>query len=338
MRRRVLAIANVTCLEQCDVSGFIPSPDRSRITGVSVQHRSEAGRSESLHADLVIDASGRGSRTPKWLESFGYAAPTESSVQIGFAYTTRLYRQDPRLLPHAKAIYTQATPPHRKRGGGLFPMENGRWLVTLTGYEGHHAPATEEGFLAHAKALEAPDIYNVIRSAEPLSDFMTYGFPSSLRRHYEKLKRFPEGLLVVGDAMCSFNPIYGQGMTASAVEAQILDECLRASAKPVRARDFFKRAAKAIEHPWRVSVGADFCFTGTTGPKPPLADLVNWYVGHVRKTTHRDPVTARAFMEVIAMTQAPTSLFHPRIALRVLRYRRSRGAAPHGLRSADTVS
>lgn len=338
VRRRVLGIANIRCLEQCDVTAFVTSPDRARVTGVMVHRRAEGAGTEALHADLVVDATGRGSRTPKWLEALGYARPEESNIKIGFGYTTRLYRQDPHLLPNAKAIYTQSTPPHEKRSGGLFPIEGRRWIVTLTGYDGHHAPATEAGFLAHARSLETPDIYNVVRSAEPVSDFMVHGFPSSLRRHYEKLKRFPEGLLVVGDAMCSFNPIYGQGMTVGAIETDALDRCLRAARGPIQARSFFKRAASAIENPWMVSVGEDFRYTGTDGPKPPLTDAINWYVGHVHRTTHRDPTTARTFIEVIAMTQPPTALFQPRILRQVLRYRWFGRTTLQGASSAETVS
>jgi hypothetical protein len=112
----------------------------------------------------------------------GYPKPSESAITIGYGYTTRLYKQDPTCLPDAKAIFIQPTPPHVKRLGGLYPIEGERWIVTLGGYKGHHAPADEEGFLEHARNLSAPELYQVLRRAEPLSDFVTHGLPSNLRR------------------------------------------------------------------------------------------------------------------------------------------------------------
>ena len=246
-------------------------------------------------------------------------------IGIGYGYTTRLYRQDPTCLTDARMIFIQPTPPHDKRLGALYPIEGGRWIVTLGGYKGGHAPADEQGFLEHAKNLAAPDIYNVIRRAEPISDFVTHGLPSNLRRHYERLPRFPDGYLVVGDAMCSFNPIYGQGMSVSAMEADLLDRCLTASGRQggLRgfARGFFNGAAKVIDNPWMIAVGGDFLYSGVEGKKAPGTDLVNWYVGHVHNATHRDPAVTRAFIQVLMLLKAPSSLFHPRVVLQVLRNR-----------------
>ena len=325
VRRRVLTIANLTRLEQHDVAGLLASPDRTRVVGVTVRPRAEGQSESTLNADLVVDATGRGSRTPMWLESLGYPKPPETTIGIGYGYTTRLYRQDPTCLTDARVIFIQPTPPHDKRLGGLYPIEGGRWIVTLGGYKGGHAPADEQGFLDHAKSLAAPDIYNVIRRAEPISDFVTHGVPSNLRRHYEKLARFPEGYLVMGDAMCSFNPIYGQGMTVSAMEADLLDRCLAAASRQDRPRGifraFFDGAAKVIDNPWMIAVGGDFLYAGVEGKKALGTDLINWYVGHAHNATHRDPAVATALIQVLMLLKAPSSLFHPRVVLQVLKTR-----------------
>ncbi|MHB8813870.1 MAG: monooxygenase, partial [Steroidobacteraceae bacterium] len=201
-----------------------------------------------------------------------------------------------------------------------------RWIVTLGGYRDHHAPADEQGFLAHARALCAPDLHRVLERAEPVSDFIVHGFPSNLRRHYERMKDLPEGMLVMGDAMCSFNPIYAQGMTVSASEAEVLDRTLRQRAtNPAEgaARAYFTAAAKTIDNSWRIAAGEDFRYTGVIGRKALGTQLINWYVGRVHKATHRNQAASAAFIKVLMSMEAPTSLFQPHIALTVLK-----GAGP----------
>jgi hypothetical protein len=236
----------------------------------------------------------------------------------------------------------QPTPPHVKRLGGLYPIEGGLWIVTLGGYKNHHAPADEQGFLEHARSLCAPDLYEVLRRAEPVSDFVSYGFPSNLRRHYEKMSRFPQGYLVVGDAMCSFNPIYGQGMTVSAIEAEILDRCLARmrsrNTTSELAGEYFGRAAEAIDGPWMVAAGEDFRYSGTEGMRYPGTSAVNWYVGHVHKATQCDAAISDALIKVLMLIDAPSTLFHPRVVLPLLRDRlyarswppRDRARSAHG--------
>jgi 2-polyprenyl-6-methoxyphenol hydroxylase-like FAD-dependent oxidoreductase len=320
--RRVLRLPNLVCRPRHEAITLATNPDRSRVTGVIVRRVPADGCTELLEADLVVDASGRGSRSPAWLELLGYRRPTESTVTIGFGYTTRLYRQDAASLPQAKAIFIQPTPPQQKRVGALFPIEEGRWIVTLGGYRDHHAPADEQGFLAHARALCAPDLHRVLERAEPVSDFIVHGFPSNLRRHYERMRDFPERYLVVGDAMCSFNPIYAQGMTVSAWEAEALDGMLRQRATtPAKAatRAYFTAAARMIDKSWRIAAGEDFRYAGVAGSKALGTDIINWYVGRVHKATHRDPAISAAFIKVLMSLEAPTSLFKPGTALTVLK-------------------
>lgn len=327
VRRRVLTLPNLVCRQRHEAVTLAIHSDRSRVTGIVVRRVPADGLTELIGADLVVDATGRGSRSPAWLESLGYGRPAETAVNIGIGYTTRLYRQNAASLPDAKAIFIQPTPPQQKRLGALFPIEGERWIVTLGGYRDHHAPADEHGFLAHARALSSPDLYRVLQRAEPVSDFMVHGFPSNLRRHYERMKDFPDGYLVIGDAMCSFNPIYAQGMTVGAWEAEALKRVLTqgATARPkAAARAYFRAAAKMIDDSWRVAAGEDFRYTGVTGRKALGTDIINWYVGRVHKATHRDPAASAAFIKVLMSLEAPTSLFKPDIALRALKRARAR--------------
>lgn len=320
IRRHVLAIKNLTCLQYYNVQNLVASDDRKTITGVTVQQRTNGAPEERLEADLIVDATGRSSKSPKWLETLGYPRPKKSEIKVDVSYTTRIYQQNTELLPNAKGILTFPCPPHGKRSGALSIIEGGRWMVTLAGWLGERAPGNEQGFLDYAKSLARPDIYNVISQAKSLSDFVIHRLPSNLRNHYEQMSRFPDGYLVMGDAMCSFNPVYGQGMSVSAMEAEALNSCLQASiSRHGLAQDFFKRAAKAIENPWIMAAGEDFRFSGVEGPKPLGTDLINHYVSQIHKT--QDSKTTQALLKVMTLTHSPKILFDPKIIFRVIRHR-----------------
>lgn len=320
--RRVLALPNVECRWGHDALALHTNADRTRVTGITIRPTRADGGEELIEPDLVIDASGRGSRSPAWLESLGYGRPAETTVTIGFAYTTRVYWQNGVSLPDAKAIFIQPTPPEQKRVGALFPIEGGRWIVTLGGYRDHHAASDDEGFLAHARALAAPDLYRALLNAKPASNPVSYGLPSNLRRHYERMRRFPAGYLIVGDAMCSFNPTYAQGITVSALEVEALDRALmqhHGEASTGLARAYFSATAKRIDHAWMVAAGEDFRYSGVAGPKAPGTRFVNWYVGRIHRATHADPEIAAAFVKVLMSLEEPMSLLQPRIALKAMR-------------------
>lgn len=194
-------------------------------------------------------------------------------------------------------------------------------MVSLGGWHGHHAPNDDAGFLAFAKSLPAPDVYDIISRSKPLTDIFTYKFPASLRRHYEKLAQFPNGLLVLGDAVCSFNPLYGQGMTSAALQAELLDLLLKENQGSWQglAKPYFKRAAKIVDVPWQTAVGEDFRFPETKGSKAVGTDAISWYVAKVHRATHQDPVVGAVFLKVKGMIEPPTRLFHPHILWRVFR-------------------
>lgn len=326
IRRRVQALANVHIVDECDVEEPLFSPDRQHVTGVQVTLRGNGNQQRVFDADLVVDASGRGSASPKWLQAAGYGRPAESEVKINMGYATRLYRRRPGDLEGAALIMVTAGGPHDKRSGLVFPVEGDRWIVTLGGINGDHPPLDEQGYLAFARSLPAPDVYNIIAKTEPLSAITPHRFPSSLRRHYEKMASFPEGYLVLGDAVCSFNPIYGQGMTCAAMEVEALDGLLTKRSGNLQglAREFFGRAAKIVDNPWQMAVGADFRFPGTEGKKAASVDFINAYVAKVHRATHHDPVVQKAFLKVMNLMEPPASLFQPKVMIRVLRGTRAR--------------
>jgi hypothetical protein len=250
----------------------------------------------------------------------GYMPPQETEIKVNVCYTTRVYRRGPNDLPEGQLLMITPQPPHDKRSAFVFPIEGDRWLISLGGMAGDVPPTDEAGWSESARSLAIPDVYNMITRLEPLSDIITHRFPASLRRHYEKLTDFPTGYLVVGDAICSFNPVYGQGMTTACLQAAALDDVLQKQpALADLARIFFKQAAKVVDIPWQLAVGEDFRYPETIGPKAPGTDFINGYVERVHKATHNDTVVYSAFLEVMNLKKPPTSLFHPKIVWRVLR-------------------
>ncbi len=317
VRQRVLALPNVQAIEQCDVLGLVPSERGTRVRGVRLLRRASGSAEEVLEADLVVDATGRGSRTPTWLKELGYSSPQEDAVTVNLAYSTRLYRRRPEDLDGAKAIIIAASP-EQKRGGVMVAQENNRWIVSLTGFVGDHPPLDEEGFVAYARSLAAPDIYHIVKKAEPLSEAVPYCFKASVRRRYERLARFPEGFLVFGDAICSFNPIYGQGMSVAAIEALDLQQELRRGTDWLWKR-FFARAAQGIDIPWQIGVGSDLRFPEAEGKRTQTIRFTNAYIERLHRAAHCDPVVARAFNEVVNLLAPPQSLMRPGIVWRVFR-------------------
>ena len=182
--------------------------------------------------------------------------------------------------------------------GVALAIEGGRWMVTLGGWLGEAAPPDEFGFVDYARSLPAPDIHDLVRDAEPASDFTVHKFPSNLRRHYEDLRSPPAGFLVIGDALCSFNPIYGQGMTVAALEAEALGQTMaaldvRGSGPERLPRAFFRAAGRIVDRPWALAIGEDFRFPGVSGPRPRAAALLNWYVGKLQEAATVDQEVPR---------------------------------------------
>jgi 2-polyprenyl-6-methoxyphenol hydroxylase-like FAD-dependent oxidoreductase len=327
VRERVLALPQIELLDRATVKQLVATPasgdlsdaPNRRVTGVIVAPQDNTGQPTTLRADLVVDVTGRNSRSSQWLQDLGYLPPPESEVTVNVGYGTRIYRRDPEDPRSQTWILSTPEAPHQKRFGGMFPIEGNRWLVSIGGWHGERAPLDDLGFLEFASSLPSADIYEIISSCEPLSEIIPHKFGSSRRRHYERLKRFPAGYIVLGDAIASFNPTYGQGMTVAAIEAAELDRLLSADRSDDRlAATFFDRVAKIIEIPWQLAVGEDFRFPQTTGTKPFGVEILNHYVKRLHQATLRDRVVGDAFFKVMNLMTPPSTLFHPQIVWRLL--------------------
>ena len=314
LRRRVSARDNVHLREGCPFIDYLADDAATTVNGVVV--RTQGGDQEELAADLIVDATGRTSRTPNWLTNHGYPPPATEEVHVDLAYTATLIERptsDHRMV----GILAEAP---RTRGGAVLPVEDDRWLVNLHGIHGDHPPTDIEDAKDFAASLPIPIVNDLLDEYPMVSEAIAiYPFPSHRRYRYENLDRFPDGLLVIGDAIASFNPIYGQGMSVAALEALMLHHILATDDREPLAVRFFDRITEIIDTAWMLATGADFSFSQTRGAKPRGAAFFNWYLSRLFRKAHTDSVLTDAFTRVLSMQQHPTSLLHPSIMWRVLR-------------------
>jgi flavin-dependent dehydrogenase len=279
--------------------------------------RDTGGTEQCLAADLVIDATGRTGRTPAWLTTLGYDRPQEERLAIDVMYASQLLRLHPGALGAARFVAVGAEP-GRPTGFVLLAQEEDRWILTLIGYDTQHPPIDPDGFVAFVETVAAPDVCAAIRNAEPLGGgIVGHRFPTNLRRRYERLRRFPAGLLVVGDALCSTNPSYALGMSTAALQAAVLRHSLTRGDHDL-ARRFFRAASKPIDRAWRLTIGSDLNLPTVRSTRPLSVRVINAYVDRVLTTAEHDPTVAEQFRRVAALQHPPTRLLRPSIARRVL--------------------
>jgi 2-polyprenyl-6-methoxyphenol hydroxylase-like FAD-dependent oxidoreductase len=319
IRRRVKDVAGIRICDQVDVTGLVANDDNTRVTGVSVTHRADGDRVEEIDAALVVDAGGRGSRLPGWLESLGYARPTESLVEIDLKHASRIM-EPPQDRPDWGTLAVYGHAPASKRTGYIFPIEGDRWLASCVGFLGDHPTDDDAGWLEFARSLDQPDFFDAVSSAKPLTPISTFVFPANQRRHYERMSRFPDGLLALGDAVCAFNPVYGQGMSACALQVAELENTLQSGPSAAGlARGFFRRTAKINDDPWLLATSADFLYPETRGRRPFGTGLLLWYLVKVLELSGSNRMVLKTFHEVLHFYKTPTALFHPAIAFQVLK-------------------
>jgi 2-polyprenyl-6-methoxyphenol hydroxylase-like FAD-dependent oxidoreductase len=314
LRARVTALPNVRICQNTEV--ISPTTSAARVTGVRVMSRAPGQAGRTMTADLVVDATGRGSRTPLWLDRLGYQRPEVEQVGIDLSYASRVYRLRPGALGTDRLVVTG---PARgvPRRGVLAAMEDGRHIVTLVGQLGERPPTDAAGFEAYAGRLAFPDIAEALHGAEPLEDAVPFRFPASVRQRYERLRRFPAGLLVIGDAVCSFNPVYGQGMTVAAIQAAALRDLLAAGGAPPPA-SWFRTIAPVVDASWQAATGADLANPAVPGRRTARTRLAAAYLPRVHAAAARDVALGRALVRVTSMVNRPQGLLRPDRAARVL--------------------
>lgn len=321
IRRRVLDLPGVVVQDRIAVLRLVARTGGGTVTGVSVSRLDWPGTSVTVDADLVVDASGRTAQTAEWLRALGYDAPAEDRLRIDVRYATRTFRRPAASLAEGPGrglgAVLQPSSPAVPRSAVLLPMEGDRCTVSIAGYHGVQPPTGLGEFVAYARTVPGP-VADIVDGLEPLDDGLAYRFPVNVRRRYEHLDRFPEGLLVLGDAICAFDPAFGQGMSVAALEALELRGCLRGG-QPDLARRYFRLAARHIDTPWSITVGRDRLLPGSAGPVPRAARLLSGYVDALLRAAVDDPALATAFLRVSHLAARPPSLLAPAVVLRVLR-------------------
>ncbi len=321
VRQRLRANECIQFVERAQIKRLLTKDNNRMVTGVEIRPKGEPDKISEVKADLVVDASGRGSDTAQWLVEMGYEQVEETVINSFLGYATRWYKR-PATFPKDVKILTVQSVPKIPRGGVVMEVENDTVIVTMSGTNKDYPPTDEAGFLEFAKGLISPVIYNVIRDAEPLSKIYGYQRTENRWRHYERFTRWPDGFIVLGDAACAFNPIYGQGMTTGALEAVALGEVLKSYSglnEIGMGKVFQNRLAKVIETPWLMATGEDLRYPGTEGGHTKWQDrLVQKYIERYINAMTLYPEIIDPFVQVMNLLQPPTTLFRPSLLLKVL--------------------
>jgi 2-polyprenyl-6-methoxyphenol hydroxylase-like FAD-dependent oxidoreductase len=321
-------------LEHCVRVCTLEAPNVSLETGVTVQRLAcRDGRIRGvtyvqnedmsvMDADFVVDAGGRGSHTPRWLTELGFAPPEETKITVDFAYSSAKFHL-PAYAEPERAWIAIGPGPHYPKAGFLIANEGNVWMLTLGGRFGDHPPADADGFLGFTKSLHTSKLYELVKDGERISEITHYRFPSSLQRHYEALRDFPERFVVLGDAVASFNPVYGQGMSSAALQAEALQFELNERAGGARwwqgfAQDFFARVAEVIVTPWRLAAHSDFAFPQTRGDRPPGLNDNDRYLAAVEELSAGDKEVQRLVWEVFNLAKPLSALSEEPLRSRVL--------------------
>lgn len=341
IRRRVAAVPWVSAIGGHDIVDLVTTSDRDRVVGARVAARDgiDRGVPVEILADLVVDATGRGSRAARWLADLGYPSPPVVEVPTGLTYVTRVFHDASGLLPEVSAVVVGSDPGTGSSAAAL-RQEGERWSITLAAARGPRPPLDLAGFAEFADRLPTALVAQVIRGSQPVTEGETFRYSTSRWVRFDRMARRPAGLLVVGDAVCSFNPVYGQGMSSAALQAvavrDLADRAVPARGRPVDTAAAVDRVvtrapaciARVVATPWSLATGPDRRAPGM--PRKPLGErLLDRYLDRLVTVAHTDPSLAVAFLEVLNLVRPPQRLLTPSAVAKTLRPRANRARDRH---------
>ena len=320
VRRRVEAIENVRVEPGCRVFGLLPSDDKRTIRGLQF-HRE--GRSETRGTDLVVDASGTGDLTLAALRATGLPAVPETTIGVDFGYASAVFDIPADASSEWRGVMHLPLAPQTSRGGLMIPVEGNRWMLALAGRHDEHPPGDEAGLRAYAASLRTKTIADAIAPAKMVAGVDRFRFPESRLRHFERLESFPGGLLPIGDAICRFNPVFGQGMSVAAIEAHALKEVLAAAVQSGgglgRAwQPYFQKVAEVIDAPWALAAVPDFVFPYTTGERPADLEASLRFGAALTRATARHADIHRLAGEVQHLLRPRRAMMEPHVLERIM--------------------
>jgi 2-polyprenyl-6-methoxyphenol hydroxylase-like FAD-dependent oxidoreductase len=323
-----MALPNVEVRDGIDVVGLMLDDEATRVVGVQIDE------GEEIAAALVVDATGRAARSIDWLAAHGYPAPATTTVEVDTRYVSRVFQRNDSPARDWKAAAVIGDP-ETKRLAMLLPMEGDRWILSIAGLNGEISPIERDEAIAYARRFDSPIIAELVEHGHAIGEPVTHRFPANQWRHVERLRRYPLGWVLLGDAVCSFDPIYGQGMTSAAHPAAALGRALdrHSPASRAFAEQYFRAAARIVNIPWSIAVGGDFAYSDTKGKKPFGTDILNRYMDRVIQAGQVDDEVVIRFNEVVALVRSPQALLAPSFVLRVLARARRADRARRDTRS-----
>jgi 2-polyprenyl-6-methoxyphenol hydroxylase-like FAD-dependent oxidoreductase len=316
IRQELVKLPRIKILEQSKVSGLLYDRATDRVTGVQLHS------TQQLTADLVVDASGRSSQATQWLQEIDYPAVPETVVNPFLGYATRRYQLPANFKPDWKVLLISQTPPENTRLGYLARIENNELIATLGGYGKDFPPLNDSGFLQFARSLTQPDFYEAIANARPTSPIYAHRATANRRRNYDQI-RLPAGLIALGDAVCALCPVYGQGMTVSALGAKTLQTWLnKATRGKLDNNRFQKQLAKSNSFHWMLATSQDSRFPTTVGGQQrknrPIDKLMTGYLNRLLAKSASEPNLHLMFLEVAHLLRSPLYFYHPAVVWQVL--------------------
>jgi len=320
LRQRVEAMENVALQYESRVRRLTSRDGGQAVGGVA--YDGADGRVRELPADLVVEASGRGTLTQAFLEEAGFPLPEATTVGVDMCYSTAVFEIPDDAPTDWKGVFTYPDPPENSRGALLMPLEDRRWIVSLGARLGEDPPGDPDGCMEYLGSLHSRTVYEAASKAKRVGDIARYRFPESIRRHYARLPSFPRGLLPTGDSLCRFNPIYGQGMSVGAQEARALSRLLAERADEADpfeglAQAFFAAVEDVVEAPWEMAALPDFAYPGTRGERPADLDERLRRGAALNRLAADDLEVNRVLLEVRHLVRPPSALDEPWLTERV---------------------
>ncbi|MGE8175549.1 FAD-dependent oxidoreductase [Pseudomonas fluorescens] len=317
LRRCLASVPRVGILSGTRVTRveFSGAGDQRAVSGVIID---DGSGERSMSCDLLVDASGRGTHMPSWLKEAGFGTVENSVVKTELGYASRIYRRLPAFAEQWQVLLVLPTAPAQRSMGVISPIEGNRWMVTTGGWFGHFPGKDPDDFLQALAALPVPDIHEVIRDAEPLSEVFTFKMPGSRRSHYDRIEHWPDGLLVVGDALSSMNPLYSQGMTIGALEADCIDVRLdEVLARSLSCRQLQGLLCGVVDGAWNMATTEDFRFPETIGKRTWRTRFHHWYGAGLGKLSASNRRALETQIGVTNLVMEPNRLYTPAIASRI---------------------